>query len=166
LETLAREALALWNARNACVPFHCFGNPWANSAITPKCAPLASTVPKKRDDYRDNVIEQARINQERNMPKMVKLADKQEPGEPQGRLAQSWHAFARVMLTDEDAPPRLGHLCEICFFAGANVAIDHVVRGLAAGDHGVLDELIAESSEAQARIRRELLEFGDQEDQP
>ena len=95
---------------------------------------------------------------------MVKLADKQEPSEPQGRLAQSWRAFARVMLTDEEAPPRLGLLCEICFFAGAHVAMDYVVRGLAAGENGVIDELIAEATEAQARIKRELLELDDQDE--
>ncbi len=97
---------------------------------------------------------------------MVKLADKQEPDEPQGRLAQSWHAFANAMLTDEAAPLRLGLLCETCFFAGAHAAMDHIVRELAAGDSGVIDELIAESTEAQTRIRRELLQLDDEENQP
>ncbi len=97
---------------------------------------------------------------------MVKLVDKQEPDEPEGRLTQSWRAFARVMLTDNEAPPRLGLLCEICFFAGAHVAMDHVVRALAAGDNGVVDELIAEANEAQVRIRSELLELDDQENEP
>ena len=97
---------------------------------------------------------------------MVKLAEKLEPDEPQGRLAQSWRVFARMMLTDDEAPPRLNLLCETCFYTGADVAIDHVTRGQAAGETDVIDELIAETTEAQARIRRELLQLGDEEDQP
>ena len=95
---------------------------------------------------------------------MVKLANgREQPDEPQGRLAQSWHAFADVMLTDEEAPPRLSLLCEICFHAGAHVSLDFVIHGLAAGDNGIVDELIVESTEAQARIRRELLDLNDPE---
>jgi hypothetical protein len=97
---------------------------------------------------------------------MVKLADDHRPhDEPQGRLAQSWHAFAQVMLADEEAAPRLSLLTEICFFAGAHVAIVYVGDGLAAGVNDVVDELIAEATEAQARIKRELLEHDDRDDQ-
>jgi hypothetical protein len=95
---------------------------------------------------------------------MVKLAEKQEPFEPQGRLARSWQAVARVMLTDDEAPLRLGLLCETCFYAGAHVAMDHVVSGLAAGDNDVVDELLSEATEAQDRIKRELLEHDDRDD--
>ena len=97
---------------------------------------------------------------------MVKLADNQEHNEPQGHLAQSWHAFARMMLTDDEAPPRLELLCEICFYAGAHVAMDHVRRVQVAGEDGVVDELLVESTAAQARIKRELLQLDDQQDQP
>jgi hypothetical protein len=96
---------------------------------------------------------------------MVKLAEKQEASEPQGRLARSWRELAQVMLGDEDAEPRLSLLCEICFFAGAHVAIIYVGDGLAAGVNDVVDELIAEATEAQARIKRELLEHDDRDDQ-
>jgi hypothetical protein len=97
---------------------------------------------------------------------MVKLADEHQPhDEPQGRLAQSWRAFARMMLTDDEAPPRLNLLCETCFYAGAHVAIVYVGDGLAAGDNDIVDALISEATEAQARIKRELLDLDDQDDQ-
>jgi hypothetical protein len=69
------------------------------------------------------------------------------------------------MLSDADPQPRLSLLCEICFFAGAHVAIIYVGEGLAAEDNDVVDELIAEATEAQSRVKRELLELDDQDDQ-